>query len=170
MIDRRKPRRRRPRLGQKRPGTFRGHSEQKNFVPRSRGGISKALEKYTNLAQDAFSNGDRIAAESYFQYAEHYQRLLNENNFTSDFSSDKKSSQQDNEVDQSKPTRTQRAMNAKNERLNKAADEEVGLNKNNHTNNVSIHSKNGSKENFTSDGLEALKPFEVSMDEKKSQS
>ena len=61
-------------------------------------------------------------------------------------------------------------MNAKNERLNKAADEEVDLNKNNHTNNVSIQSKNGSKENFTSDGLEALKPFEVSMDEKKSQS
>ena len=31
-----------------------------------------------SLAQDAFSNGDRIVAESYYQYAEHYQRVLNE--------------------------------------------------------------------------------------------
>ena len=30
-----------------------------------------------SLAQDAFSNGDRIVAESYYQYAEHYQRVLN---------------------------------------------------------------------------------------------
>ena len=47
-------------------------------TPRSRGALSKALEKYMSLAQDAFSNGDRIVAESYYQYAEHYQRVLNE--------------------------------------------------------------------------------------------
>ena len=51
---------------------------QNNSVPRTRVDISKALERYNNLAQDAQSNGDRIVAENFFQYAEHYQRLLNE--------------------------------------------------------------------------------------------
>ena len=40
--------------------------------------LAKALEKYNGLAQDAISNGDRIVAEGYFQFAEHYQRVLNE--------------------------------------------------------------------------------------------
>ena len=31
------------------------------------------------MAQDANSNGDRIVAENYYQYAEHYQRLINQN-------------------------------------------------------------------------------------------
>ena len=38
-----------------------------------------------NMAQEAHSNGDRIVAESYYQYAEHYQRLLNENAKTDKF-------------------------------------------------------------------------------------
>ena len=30
------------------------------------------------MAQDANSNGDRVVAENYYQYAEHYQRLINQ--------------------------------------------------------------------------------------------
>jgi hypothetical protein len=37
------------------------------------------LEKYLALARDASAAGDRIAAENYFQHAEHYYRILNAN-------------------------------------------------------------------------------------------
>jgi len=45
---------------------------------RVRGNAHQVYEKYLNLARDATSAGDRIAAESYFQFAEHYFRLLND--------------------------------------------------------------------------------------------
>jgi hypothetical protein len=35
------------------------------------------LEKYQTLARDALSSGDRVAAESYLQHAEHYYRIMN---------------------------------------------------------------------------------------------
>lgn len=38
------------------------------------------LEKYLNLARDASTGGDRIAAENFYQHAEHYFRLINANN------------------------------------------------------------------------------------------
>lgn len=42
-----------------------------------RGTAQQVLEKYQALGRDATSAGDRIAAEAYFQYAEHYYRLVN---------------------------------------------------------------------------------------------
>ena len=43
-----------------------------------RGSAQQVLDKYLTLARDATSSGDRIAAEGYFQHAEHYQRVLNQ--------------------------------------------------------------------------------------------
>lgn len=42
-----------------------------------RGSAQQVQEKYLALARDATSTGDRVAAEGYFQYAEHYYRILN---------------------------------------------------------------------------------------------
>ena len=42
-----------------------------------RGTAQQVLDKYLGLAQDAQSSGDRIGAESFFQFAEHYFRVLN---------------------------------------------------------------------------------------------
>ena len=44
-----------------------------------RGTAQQVLEKYLVLARDASSSGDRIAAESYLQFAEHYYRVLTAN-------------------------------------------------------------------------------------------
>ena len=44
-----------------------------------RGSANQVFEKYLSLARDAQSSGDRIAAENYFQHAEHYYRILNVN-------------------------------------------------------------------------------------------
>jgi hypothetical protein len=46
---------------------------------RVRGSVTQVLEKYLALARDASSAGDVIAAENYFQHAEHYFRILNAN-------------------------------------------------------------------------------------------
>lgn len=41
-----------------------------------RGSAQQVLDKYLALARDATSVGDRIAAEGFFQHAEHYYRVL----------------------------------------------------------------------------------------------
>ena len=39
----------------------------------------KLFEKYSNLAREALSVGDKILSENYFQYADHFKRIMNEN-------------------------------------------------------------------------------------------
>jgi uncharacterized protein DUF4167 len=46
---------------------------------RIRGNAYQVLEKYLAMARDAASAGDRIAAENFYQHAEHYYRIINAN-------------------------------------------------------------------------------------------
>ena len=39
----------------------------------------KLFEKYSNLAREALSAGDKILSENYFQHADHFKRIMNEN-------------------------------------------------------------------------------------------
>ena len=39
---------------------------------------ARLVEKYSNLAREALSNGDKILSESYFQHSDHFVRVLNE--------------------------------------------------------------------------------------------
>jgi len=45
-----------------------------------RGTAHQIFEKYMALARDANSSGDRIAAESFYQFADHYFRLMTPDN------------------------------------------------------------------------------------------
>ena len=45
---------------------------------RQRGSVTQLNEKYTSLASDASSSDDRILAESFLQFADHYYRLQKE--------------------------------------------------------------------------------------------
>lgn len=47
---------------------------------RIRGTAHQIAEKYEALAKDANAVGDTVLAESYLQYAEHYQRIISELN------------------------------------------------------------------------------------------
>ena len=47
-----------------------------NNKPRVKGNISQLHEKYSKLAIEASSSGDRIQAEYYYQFADHYSRLM----------------------------------------------------------------------------------------------
>ena len=39
---------------------------------------AKLIDKYNNLAREALSGGDKILSENYFQHADHFTRILNE--------------------------------------------------------------------------------------------
>src|SRR5215469_1037739 len=43
---------------------------------RLRGTAAQIAQKYLSLARDALASGDLVAAESYFQHAEHYKRII----------------------------------------------------------------------------------------------
>jgi hypothetical protein len=53
---------------------------------RIRGNAHQVHEKYMNLAREASTNGEVVLAESYFQHAEHYYRILSA--FTDDNNSE----------------------------------------------------------------------------------
>jgi len=37
--------------------------------------VSRLIEKYTTLAKEALSSGDKILSENYFQHADHFSRI-----------------------------------------------------------------------------------------------
>ena len=42
-----------------------------------KGSAAQVHDRYQALSRDALASGDRVAAESYLQHAEHYQRIIN---------------------------------------------------------------------------------------------
>jgi len=54
--------------------------KRNNFTSkgRSKGNITQQYNKYLKLAKDTFSSGDRIQAEYYYQFTDHYYRLMME--------------------------------------------------------------------------------------------
>ena len=57
-------------------------SNNENFKRKSPGrnnhNAAKLIEKYSDLAREALSNGDKILSENYLQHADHFTRVLNE--------------------------------------------------------------------------------------------
>jgi hypothetical protein len=57
-------------------------SNNENFQRKAPGrnnhNASKLIEKYNNLAREALSSGDKILSENYFQHADHFTRILDE--------------------------------------------------------------------------------------------
>ena len=51
---------------------------QRKSLSRNNHNASKLVEKYNNLAREALANEDKILSESYFQYADHFTRILAE--------------------------------------------------------------------------------------------
>ena len=89
----------------KRNGQNSSFIEGQNFQRRSPGrnnqNANKLIEKYSDLAREALSNGDKILSENYFQHADHFLRISNdkdknfikETNGTNKFSNNEESSQ-----------------------------------------------------------------------------
>ena len=54
----------------KKPGGY------KNFNNRNRGNVSQQYNKYLKLAKEASRSGDRIQSEYYYQFTDHYFRIM----------------------------------------------------------------------------------------------
>ena len=49
---------------------------QRKFPGRNNHNASKLIEKYNDLAREALLKGDKILSENYFQHADHFARIL----------------------------------------------------------------------------------------------
>ena len=54
----------------KKPGGY------KNFNNRNRGNVSQQYNKYLKLAKESSRSGDRIQSEYYYQFTDHYFRIM----------------------------------------------------------------------------------------------
>ena len=65
-----------------RPKFGSNYSNNDNFKRKAPGrnnhNAPKLIEKYNDLAREASSNGDKILSENYLQHADHFTRILNE--------------------------------------------------------------------------------------------
>lgn len=79
MINNRQAGRRRGRNNSRPQGNGRGGDQGNRIDSRARGNAAQLLEKYKNLARDAQTQGDRVNAEYFLQFADHYFRVLADN-------------------------------------------------------------------------------------------
>ena len=55
-----------------------GDNFQRKIPGRNNHNASNLIDKYNNLAREALSVGDKILSENYFQHADHFMRILKE--------------------------------------------------------------------------------------------
>ena len=78
------------------------NSFKRNVPGRNNHNASKLIEKYNEMAREALANEDRVLSENYFQHADHFTRILNEqesykkSKFSSESSEEKKNDQESN--------------------------------------------------------------------------
>ena len=78
---------------------FSGNENFRRKSPsRNNHNAAKLIEKYNNLAREALSSGDKIVSENYFQHADHFTRILNEQESFKKNQSEIKSVTQDSDV------------------------------------------------------------------------
>jgi len=54
------------------------NSFKRNIPGRNNHNAAKLIEKYNEMAREALANEDRVLSENYFQHADHFTRILNE--------------------------------------------------------------------------------------------
>ena len=55
---------------------FKRNNNFSNGKIRNKGNITQQYNKYLKLAKEAFTSGDRIQSEYYYQFTDHYYRLM----------------------------------------------------------------------------------------------
>ncbi len=59
-----------------RRSNYKRNNNFSNGKGRNRGNVSQQYNKYLKLAKETLSSGDRIQSEYYYQYTDHYYRLM----------------------------------------------------------------------------------------------
>ncbi|MFC3050634.1 DUF4167 domain-containing protein [Kordiimonas pumila] len=102
---------------------------------RVRGNPKQSLEKYKNQAREALQSGDRMMAEYYFQFADHYQRVLNE------MQGNNRDNDSDNDSDNQNQNHNQHQNQNQNQNQNQGR--RGGRNRRNWDNDSSANTDNG---------------------------
>jgi len=63
-----------------RPGLYSNSNGHNRFNFRNSLSAEKLFEKYTSLAKEAMSSGDKTLSENYLQHADHFMRIIDEKN------------------------------------------------------------------------------------------
>ena len=56
--------------------SFKKTGGYQNYRNRNKGNVSQLYNKYLKLAKEAFRSGDRVQSEYYYQFTDHYYRLM----------------------------------------------------------------------------------------------
>ena len=56
--------------------SFKKMGGHQGFKGRNRGNVSQQYNKYLKLAREYFRSGDRVQSEYYYQFTDHYYRLM----------------------------------------------------------------------------------------------
>jgi hypothetical protein len=102
------------------------NSFKRNVPGRNNHNASKLIEKYNEMAREALANEDRVLSENYFQHADHFTRILNEQEIykKSKFSSESTEAKKNNDeinVDENIKKEDAKEINKKEEIEVKAA-------------------------------------------------
>ena len=117
-----------------RPKFGSNYSNNENFKRKAPGrnnhNASKLIEKYNDLAREASSNGDKILSENYFQHADHFTRILNEQE------SQRRARFSDSKLDESSSDvdETSEKVDDKVEKINNVSEIKPTVNKNTENN------------------------------------
>ena len=93
-------------------------SFQRNAPSRNNHNAIKLVEKYKNLAREALTNGDQILSESYFQHADHFTRILKEqekNRIVKKTDEPVKELNENNKTFDNKPTNSEKKLESEKE-------------------------------------------------------
>ena len=88
---------------------FKRNNNFTNGKPRNKGNVTQQYSKYLKLAKEASSSGDRVQSEYYYQFTDHYYRMMTELGITlEDNDSEEEKSHEDlseetNKVDNTSP-------------------------------------------------------------------
>ena len=96
-------------------------SFQRKVPSRNNYNASKLVEKYNDLAREALTDGDKILSENYFQHADHFKRILKEQERNRIV---KKTDEPVKELNDSKKTFDNKPNNSEN---NQESEKKIGL-------------------------------------------
>ena len=83
-----------------RPGSYSNSNGHNRFNFRNSLSAEKLFEKYTSLAKEAISSGDKTLSENYLQHADHFMRIIDEKNKNKIVNENKKDFSQETPIDQ----------------------------------------------------------------------
>ena len=83
-----------------RRSNFKRNNNFSNNKSRNKGNVTQQYNKYLKLAKEASSSGDRIQSEYYYQFTDHYYRLMVEMGISVDDNSSNETDSSENALDE----------------------------------------------------------------------